>query len=137
ARFWVAPGGDGGREWWRGGARTTGRTTRRPRTASVTTSPRPMRLALYAMAPYTSRRVRATPPIPRASEEHLDPVREQDPRRHARPPLRLPGRPRARRHRLRVPDRAAGRRARRGVAGPGHGSRALSPPHRRRRAGDP
>src|SRR2546429_330486 len=70
-------------------AQTTTPTTMRPMTASVTTSPRPMRFALYAMTPYTSRRVRAPPPISRAREEHLAPQPEK--KLPARPPPRRYG----------------------------------------------
>src|SRR2546423_834085 len=54
--------------------------------------------------------------VPRQGSQHVLELREQDPRRVDRAPVRLPGGARPRRDRLRVPDASARRGVRRGLA---------------------
>src|SRR5438094_337287 len=75
--------------------------------------------------------------VPRQGSQHVLELREQDPRRADRAPVRLPGGARPRRHRLRVSDASARRGVRRGLARARDRERAVLEADPRRRRSPP
>src|SRR5437879_9733654 len=80
---------------------------------------------------------RAPARVPRQGSQHVLELREQEPRRAERAPVRLPRAARPRRHRLRVPDASARRGIRRGMARERDRERAVLEADPRRRRSPP